>query len=167
MICKYAIGFAGNRPNCPESNELAHLRAEVEREPTREWYEKRCQWYQQECDRLIRERNEALVAEARKQPNILKTVSSEWEHSSADGEVSCHSKMLEGVLCRWWGSDEPLGVALIDKAHAILTRLERAERVVELLEENKHDLHCCISECAVPRSRQELLDALAAFRGRA
>lgn len=37
---------------CPlcewNDDEIARLRAEVEREPTREWYETRCQWYQQQ-----------------------------------------------------------------------------------------------------------------------
>jgi hypothetical protein len=48
--------------------------------------------------------------------NILKTVSSEWEHTESPGEVHCHSRMIEGVLCRWWGRDTPPGVAMIDRA---------------------------------------------------
>jgi hypothetical protein len=48
--------------------------------------------------------------------NVLKTVSSEWEHTENLGEVPCHSRMIEGVLCRWWGRDTPPGVAMIDHA---------------------------------------------------
>ena len=50
------------------------------------------------------------------QANILKTVSSEWQTTRNNNEVTCHSRMIEGVLCRWWGEDTPPGVQMIDAA---------------------------------------------------
>lgn len=50
-----------------------------------------------------------------KRSNFLKHYSTEWDHSLNDDKVMCHHKMVEGVLCRWWGDGpEPDGVALID-----------------------------------------------------
>ena len=50
-------------------------------------------------------------------PNVLKNVSSEWDHEKNDNCVMTHHKMVEGVLCRWWGDGpEPKGVAIIDAA---------------------------------------------------
>ena len=65
----------------------------------------------------------ALVAYAREQvaaalerTNVLKNVNSDWEHTDLSGEVKCHSRMVEGVLCRWWGDSIPPGVVAIDAA---------------------------------------------------
>ena len=59
-----------------------------------------------------------LVVAARKHEtaNVLKTVTSEWDHTHNPGEVACHSRMVGGVLCRWWGNETPPGVALINEA---------------------------------------------------
>lgn len=43
-------------------------------------------------------------------------VASPWEHTANPGEVPCHSRLVGGVLCRWWGSEEPEGVQSIDAA---------------------------------------------------
>lgn len=49
--------------------------------------------------------------------NVLQEVSSEWETTKNAGEVTCHSRMIEGVLCRWWGDGPaPAGVDTIDRA---------------------------------------------------
>lgn len=49
--------------------------------------------------------------------NILRNVSSEWSTTAAKGEVTCHTRMVGGVLCRWWGGGPtPPGVRQIDKA---------------------------------------------------
>jgi len=39
-----------------------------------------------------------------------------WQHTHNDNEVPCHSRVIGGVLCRWWGDVEPAGVHLIDRA---------------------------------------------------
>lgn len=50
-------------------------------------------------------------------PNILKHVTSEWATEKNDMAVTVHHRMVEGVLCRWWGDGPvPDGVALIDRA---------------------------------------------------
>lgn len=50
--------------------------------------------------------------------NLLKPITTaEWQTDVNDNQVTCHSRMVEGVLCRWWGDDvAPLGVAIIDNA---------------------------------------------------
>ena len=49
--------------------------------------------------------------------NILRNVSSEWSTTAAKGEVTCHTRMVGGVLCRWWGDGPtPPGVKQIDAA---------------------------------------------------
>ena len=57
----------------------------------------------------------AILAES-EEPNILKIVTSEWQHDIEPGKVDCHSRMIGGVLFRWWGKQIPPGVARIDKA---------------------------------------------------
>ena len=55
--------------------------------------------------------------------NILRNVSSEWRTTMADNQVTCHDRMVEGVLCRWWGDGPtPPGVAVID--NALLAKIE-------------------------------------------
>jgi len=50
-------------------------------------------------------------------PNILKDVDSEWDTEKSDNIVTCHYRMIGGVLCRWWGDGpEPSGVKKIDAA---------------------------------------------------
>lgn len=48
--------------------------------------------------------------------NPLKVLTSEWRTDRNENEVTCHSRMVDGVLCRWWGDDMPPGVAKIDAA---------------------------------------------------
>lgn len=52
------------------------------------------------------------------QPNLGDTT--QWSvttESNGYEEVTCHSRVVDGVLCRWWGDGpEPKGVATIDKA---------------------------------------------------
>lgn len=70
---------------------------------------------------------------------ILKEVSSEWETTKNDNEVPCHSRMVEGVLCRWWGDGPaPRGVAILDSRvdHDAL-REELAQVKTERDEANK------------------------------
>lgn len=58
-----------------------------------------------------------LRKERRPRENILREVSSEWDTTMNTNEVTCHSRMIEGVLCRWWGDGPtPKGVAVIDAA---------------------------------------------------
>lgn len=43
-----------------------------------------------------------------------------WEYEAGPGEVTCHSRVIAGVLCRWWGEGAaPRGVAVIDQAAAL------------------------------------------------
>ena len=50
-------------------------------------------------------------------PNILKDVDSEWDTEKSDNIVTCHCRMIGGVLYRWWGDGpEPSGVKKIDAA---------------------------------------------------
>lgn len=41
-----------------------------------------------------------------------------YTHDGVDGQprvVTCHSKIIGGVLCRWWGDGpQPEGVAMLD-----------------------------------------------------
>lgn len=65
--------------------------------------------------------NKKLQAENKRlkkeNPNFLREVSSEWETTMNDDSVTCHDRMVGGVLCRWWGDGEtPEGVAVIDSA---------------------------------------------------
>lgn len=49
--------------------------------------------------------------------NLLKPVTSEWATEKNDMQMTVHHRMVEGVLCRWWGDGPtPDGVALIDAA---------------------------------------------------
>lgn len=54
--------------------------------------------------------------------NVLKEVTSDWyitTENNGYATVPCHSRMIEGVLCRWWGDGPvPKGVALINAAVA-------------------------------------------------
>lgn len=59
--------------------------------------------------------------ETKASPNVLKHVTSEWDTTKNDVEVTTHHRMVEGVLCRWWGDGPtPDGVALIDRAVALM-----------------------------------------------
>lgn len=50
-------------------------------------------------------------------PNILKDVDSDWDTEKNEGAVTCHSRMIGGVLCRWWGDGpEPSGIVKINAA---------------------------------------------------
>jgi hypothetical protein len=41
----------------------------------------------------------------------------EWETRTDEGCVTCHTRVVDGVLCRWWGDGPvPTGVAKIDRA---------------------------------------------------
>lgn len=54
---------------------------------------------------------------AKDAPRILKDETTEWQTDKADGQVTCHSRMVDGVLCRWWGDGPPpKGVIAIDAA---------------------------------------------------
>lgn len=49
--------------------------------------------------------------------NVLRNVSSEWKTEKNDAAVTVHHRMVDGVLCRWWGDGPtPPGVAKIDAA---------------------------------------------------
>lgn len=37
-----------------------------------------------------------------------------WTHRRCEGEVGENSKMIGGVLCRWWGTEEPEGVKTLN-----------------------------------------------------
>lgn len=40
-----------------------------------------------------------------------------WYITKNDGEVTCHTRIIGGVLCRWWGDGQPpVGVAILNKA---------------------------------------------------
>ena len=39
-----------------------------------------------------------------------------WEHRKEEGEVPCHTRVIGGILCRWWGDNPPSGVAMLDEA---------------------------------------------------
>lgn len=48
---------------------------------------------------------------------VLKDVTTEWVADENAGTVKTHSRMVDGVLCRWWGAGPaPAGVAKIDQA---------------------------------------------------
>lgn len=73
----------------------------------------------------------SLRQRGRASKNVLREVSSEWHTDINDNAVTCHSRMIEGVLCRWWGDGPtPKGVAMIDAAQAapddVLTDEKRA-----------------------------------------
>ena len=38
-----------------------------------------------------------------------------WHTESSEGIVTCHSRVIGGVLCRWWGDIAPAGVAMLDE----------------------------------------------------
>ena len=53
----------------------------------------------------------------KKPQNFLKDVDSEWDVTHGENEVTCHSRMVGGVLCRWWGDgSDPSGVRFINEA---------------------------------------------------
>jgi hypothetical protein len=55
--------------------------------------------------------------EAAPSPFDMGPTTSAWEHTHGSGEIACHSRVVKGVLCRWWGEGPaPEGVALIDRA---------------------------------------------------
>lgn len=59
------------------------------------------------------EEREQVMQEVR--ANLLKNATSEWETEAEAGKVPVHSRMVGGVLCRWWGAGEtPPGVAAIN-----------------------------------------------------
>ena len=65
---------------------------------------------------LERELAEARAALREQRKNVLREVSSEWDTTMNDNET-CHSRMIGGVLCRWWGDGStPEGVKWIDDA---------------------------------------------------
>ena len=44
-------------------------------------------------------------------------VTTGWEKTKGDNEIACHSRMIGGVLCRWWGDGEvPSGVEMLNAA---------------------------------------------------
>ena len=54
-------------------------------------------------------------------PNLLRDETSAWEIQRQDSDgnpvVTCHTRVIGGVLCRWWGDGPaPSGVDLIDRA---------------------------------------------------
>jgi hypothetical protein len=58
----------------------------------------------------------AQSAVERRYANPFKVLTSEWQTDRGENQVTCHSRMVDGVLCRWWGDDEPPGTAKIDAA---------------------------------------------------
>lgn len=71
---------------------------------------------------------EQLCAQAKlaNRKNFLRNETSEWQTDRAENAVTCHSRVVDGVLCRWWGDDTPPGVAKIDTA-AMAPTAPRAE----------------------------------------
>jgi len=49
--------------------------------------------------------------------NLLKDVDSGWDVTFGPNEATCHTRMVGGVMCRWWGDGPaPSGVHLINAA---------------------------------------------------
>lgn len=77
-------------------------------------------------------KNGAPDANRRKHPNFLKHETSEWDTTMNDDEVTCHHRLVEGVLCRWWGDGPtPDGVALIDAAASAVDEQESDPPVID------------------------------------
>lgn len=47
-------------------------------------------------------------------PSLLMGDSQGWIAERDPGTVPCHSRVIGGVLCRWWGDTPPPGVARLD-----------------------------------------------------
>jgi hypothetical protein len=74
-----------------------------------------------EAEKLIAVQQERITHEPRARPNLLRDETSAWEVQTQDSEgnpvVTCHTRVVGGVLCRWWGDDAPpSGVEAIDRA---------------------------------------------------
>jgi hypothetical protein len=39
-----------------------------------------------------------------------------WETDTSENGAKCHSIVIGGILCRWWGDEEPPGVSLLNAA---------------------------------------------------
>jgi len=93
-------------------------------------------------------------ASTRQSPNILKHVTSEWTKEPNDDAVTCHHRMIEGVLCRWWGDGPtPDGVAIIDKAADLVSTqlsnpLEYAEIKALMLRKGSGESSVSIPLCS-------------------
>lgn len=54
--------------------------------------------------------------------NFLKEQTTDWQTDIGPNQVTCHSRVIGGVLCRWWGNGpEPEGVAILDKLTTTLS----------------------------------------------
>lgn len=47
-----------------------------------------------------------------------------WQTETGDDQVTCHSLVIGGVLCRWWGEVEPEGARLLSAAPELLEALK-------------------------------------------
>lgn len=66
------------------------------------------------------ERPELFIEKKLKQLNLFmgrKTPRVDWITERQENNVTCHTRIIGGVLCRWWGEGElPPGVRAIDEA---------------------------------------------------
>jgi hypothetical protein len=69
--------------------------------------------------------------------NILKEVTTEWVTEREAGKITCHTRMIGGVLCRWWGDGPPPPGA------RALTDLGEMERFRAALQEIADHSVCC------------------------
>jgi hypothetical protein len=67
---------------------------------------------------------------------VLQDVTTGWQTQTNEGTVPTHSRMVDGVLCRWWGEGAPpAGVALIDAAvtSPVQTREDGIREVLQIV----------------------------------
>lgn len=48
--------------------------------------------------------------------NFLTNDTTDWKSERGHGAIACHTRVIGGVLCRWWGEEEPRGVRILDRA---------------------------------------------------
>lgn len=113
----------------------------------------------------------AAVPPAPARPNLLRDESSAWEIQRQDSEgnpvVTCHTRMIGGVLCRWWGDGPaPSGVDLIDRASA---PPNVSQQHIQRLNEIAHSLASQLCGIAEPNDdgmirRESVMDLVMRWR---
>lgn len=91
-------------------------------------------------------------------PLILKD--REWQLEEGPGQVPCWSTVIGGVLCRWWGTEEPPGHKELADLSGLRSRLAACEVALVVAREmddfmEQWHMPACAPDCLSTASASE------------
>jgi len=88
-------------------------------------------------------------------PLVLKD--REWQLEDAPGQVRCWSTVIGGVLCRWWGTEEPPGHKDLIDITNLRTRLAESEEALHMARSSLQTTEARLAAAEAERDRERAI----------